>query len=83
VALLDATFFSQDELPHRDETAIAHPTVADSINRFARLDDAARAKIRFTHLNHTNPLLRPESDEYIKVIRSGMGVATEGDIFQL
>ncbi len=83
VALLDATFFSSDELPDRDQAAIAHPTVVDSLRRFAPLEDTARAKIRFTHLNHTNPLLRPDSDEYIRVIRSGMGVAAEGDTFEL
>lgn len=83
LALLDATFFSPDELPDRDQAAIAHPTVVESLHRFASLDDAARAKIRFTHLNHTNPLLRSESNEYIQVIRSGMGVAAEGDVFEL
>ncbi len=83
VALLDATFFSHDELPDRDQAAIGHPTVIESMSRFAALSDTERARIRFTHLNHTNPLLRPDSDEYIRVIRAGMSVAAEGDIFEL
>jgi pyrroloquinoline quinone biosynthesis protein B len=83
VALLDATFFSRDELPNRDQAAVTHPTVVESLRRFVTLEDAERAKIRFTHLNHTNPLLRTDSDEYIQVIRSGMRVAAEGDTFEL
>ncbi len=82
-ALLDGTFFSRNELDHRDQAAIAHPTVTESLLRFVALDDTERSKILFTHLNHTNPLLRPDSDEYIRVFRSGMEVATEGDIFEL
>ncbi len=82
-ALIDATFFDATELPDRDIAAIAHPLVSDSLRRFAPLDDRERAKIHFTHLNHTNPLLNPASNEYIAVARAGMSVAAEGDVFEL
>ena len=64
-------------------TAIAHPRVEDSLRRFSRLDEQERRKIHFTHLNHSNPLLRPDSDEYVRVARAGMAVATEGAVFEL
>jgi pyrroloquinoline quinone biosynthesis protein B len=83
VALLDATFFDDNELPERDISNIAHPLVLDSLRRFSALTDADRSKIHFTHLNHTNPLLDPESSEYVRVARSGMAVAAEGVIFDL
>ena len=83
VALLDATFFDEEELPGRDLTTIAHPLVVDSLARFGRLGDSERAKIRFTHLNHSNPLLDPFSDETTRVVRAGMAVATEGDVYPL
>jgi len=83
VALLDATFFDAAELPGRNISEIAHPLVVESLARFRELDDAARAKIRFTHLNHSNPLLDPASDESVMVTRAGMAVAAEGDTFPL
>lgn len=83
IALLDATFFDGDELPGRDIREIAHPLVIDSLSRFGELDGADRDKIRFTHLNHTNPLLDPESDALVRVARAGMNVAAEGDTFEL
>ena len=83
VALLDATFFDTNELPTRDLSEIGHPLVVDSLARFGVLSDNDRAKIRFTHLNHSNPLLRPDSEESIRVARAGMSVAIEGDVYAL
>jgi pyrroloquinoline quinone biosynthesis protein B len=83
MALLDATFFDDAEVPHRDLEEIGHPTVMDSLTRFGRLADTERAKIRFTHLNHSNPLLDPTSDATIRVLRAGMAVAVEGDTHEL
>jgi len=83
VALLDATFFSEDELPSRNLAEIAHPLVVDSLTRFNALPDRERAKIRFTHLNHSNPLLDRSSDAFIRVARAGIGVAAEGDAYRL
>lgn len=83
MAFLDATFFDATELPGRDISEIAHPLVVDSLTRFSELDETERAKIRFIHLNHSNPLLNPESDEYVRVARAGMAVAAQGDIVEL
>lgn len=82
-ALLDATFFDDLELPTRNIAEIAHPLVVDSLARFSPLSDHDRAKVRFTHLNHSNPLLDRNSDAFIRVARAGMGVAAEGDVYVL
>jgi pyrroloquinoline quinone biosynthesis protein B len=83
IALLDATFFDGTELPNRNTKEIAHPLVVDSLARFSPLPDDERAKIRFTHLNHSNPLLDRNSDASIRVARAGMAVAAEGDVYEL
>ncbi len=82
-ALIDGAFFDAKELPDRDMSEVAHPLVADSLLRFSALSDLDRIKVRFTHLNHTNPLLDIRSIEYTAVARAGIGVAAEGDIIEL
>lgn len=81
VALLDGTFFDEHELPDRNQAAISHPTVVASLDRFAALADPGI--IRFTHFNHTNPLLDPGSAAAATVRDAGMGVAVEGDVYAL
>lgn len=73
VAYLDATFYSPSELPGRNLAEIPHPTVEESMARFA--SSPSRAKIRFIHLNQSNPLLRDPT----RVRSAGFSVAREGD----
>lgn len=75
-AFLDATFWSDAELPHRDMANIKHPFVPDTLERFAHL--ASTRRLVLTHLNHTNPVCDPASDEHADVLRAGFEVATEG-----
>jgi len=77
-ALLDATFYADGELPGRDMSEIQHPYVQESIELFAELADADKAKIIFIHFNHTNPLLIDGSDAQKKVTALGFRFATEG-----
>jgi pyrroloquinoline quinone biosynthesis protein B len=80
IALLDGTFFDESELPEPDRDRIPHPTVKASLLRFGGVSTAA---IRFTHLNHTNPLLDPASAAAATVAAAGMAVAREGDGYEL
>lgn len=80
LALLDGTFFSDTELPGRDMTLIPHPTVASSMKRFGVLPEEERRKIRFIHLNHSNPLLDPKGKERTLLIEKGFGLAEEGEV---
>jgi pyrroloquinoline quinone biosynthesis protein B len=78
VAFLDGTFFADGELPHRDMSAIPHPFIAESMERFAGLPAAERAKVRFIHLNHTNPALDAGSEAVRAIRAAGFDVAREG-----
>lgn len=60
-ALIDGTFLGPDELPGRDLTKIPHPFVSDTLDRLAELRPAAA--VSFVHLNHSNPLILPDSAE--------------------
>ncbi len=82
-AWLDATFFSLDELPHRPASEVPHPPLAGTIERLSALPARERAKVRFVHLNHTNPAHDPRSREHRLVLQRGFRVAREGERFEL
>lgn len=77
VAIIDGTFWNEDEIDRYDE--VPHPTIQDSMERFADTD----TDIYFTHLNHTNPALREESEERQKLEENGFGVVVMGMEFDL
>ena len=79
VALLDGTFFRRSELSRDDASLVRHPAIADTISLVSRLG----TRIVFTHLNHTNPALDPDSRERKAVEAAGCRVAREGDVFEL
>ena len=79
VAYLDATFFDNNELPGRDMTKIPHPRVVDSIARFKKLPRGVQEKVRFFHINHTNPIRYSSSKSYKFVYESGFKVAKRAE----
>jgi pyrroloquinoline quinone biosynthesis protein B len=79
VAYLDGTFFANGEIPGRDMSGFPHPFIAHSMDRFAKLPPEEKAKVRFIHLNHTNPALWPDSEAYRTVLDKGFRLAEEGD----
>ncbi|MDA1263573.1 MAG: MBL fold metallo-hydrolase [Planctomycetota bacterium] len=83
VALLDGTFFDEDELPGRDMDGIPHPFIVESLARFADLPAEERDKVRFFHLNHSNPLLVPGTPARERVHAAGMHVANDGEVHDL
>jgi pyrroloquinoline quinone biosynthesis protein B len=82
-AFLDGTFYDAAELNTRDISQIPHPFVSESMQRFAALSAAEKAKINFIHFNHTNRLLVTDSEETKEVIRQGFQVADFGEQFGL
>lgn len=78
-AFLDGTFYENGEIPGRDMSEIGHPFIEESLARFAPLPAAERAKIRFIHLNHTNPALVEGGDAVHAIAAAGLGVAREGE----
>jgi pyrroloquinoline quinone biosynthesis protein B len=83
VAWLDGTFYDDTELPGRSMKDIPHPFITESMARFAVLPAAQRDKVRFIHLNHTNPALEPGSDSRRAVEAAGFHVADEMERFDL
>jgi pyrroloquinoline quinone biosynthesis protein B len=77
VAYLDGTFFATGEIPGRDMSTFPHPFIADSMDRFRGLPAEERAKIRFIHLNHTNPALWADSSARRVIENRGFHVAEE------
>lgn len=77
VALLDASFFSGEEVPGRNIEDIPHPLVPHSMDVLQERVDAGD-RVVFTHLNNTNPAIFEDSDEAREVYRRGFEIATEG-----
>jgi pyrroloquinoline quinone biosynthesis protein B len=77
IALVDACFFSQDEISGRSE--VAHPLVPDTLDFFAEMS----TRLILTHFNHTNPVLDTDSQEAATVAASGAQVASTGLILNL
>lgn len=79
VAYLDGTFYQPGEVHGRDLAAIPHPPITDTMALLAPLPATLRARVRFTHLNHTNPALDPESAAARAVADGGFALAVEGE----
>lgn len=77
-ALLDGTFYQNGEIPGRDMSLIPHPFVEESMQRFAALPSAEKAKVHFIHFNHTNPLLQNKHPAINEVETAGYNIAQEG-----
>lgn len=78
-AYLDGTFFDAAELPGRDMREIPHPFIVESLARFGALAPEARARVRFTHFNHTNRVAQRGSAERRRIEAAGMHVAVTGE----
>jgi pyrroloquinoline quinone biosynthesis protein B len=82
-AYLDGTFFAADELPGRDMTQVPHPPIVETLKILAPLPLSERSKVRFIHLNHTNPALDPGSAAARRIAQAGCRVADEGERLEL
>ncbi len=82
-ALLDGTFYSPDELPGRDLSAIGHPLITTSMDLLQGVVDRGKTAVFFTHLNHSNPALDPRSEARRRIEDRGYRVLEEGQEFDL
>ena len=82
-AFLDATFYSAKELGNRDMSQIPHPSVLETIQTLKDLSMEERAKVIFTHFNHTNPLLDSTSEATKKVLALGFKIGRIHERFPL
>ena len=82
-AFLDATFYDHEELPGRDMSKVPHPLVTDTMKKLKGLKKVDRSKVWFIHMNHTNPMLDPESEQSKDVHEKGFNIARRGLKFVL
>ena len=75
---IDGTFYSGDELPGRDMSTIPHPTITHTMEKLRGLDSAARKKVHFIHLNHSNPAHDKHTNAYEDIEKAGYSVARMG-----
>lgn len=75
---IDGTFYDKSELKLRDISKVPHPSIIDSTRIFDKLDISLRSKIFFTHFNHTNKILQPNSIERADLISRGYNIPEEG-----
>jgi len=83
VAILDGTFFSLDELPGRDIATIGHPLIGDTMDLLEELVREHDLDVYFTHLNHSNPALDPDSEALREIHGRGFAVLGEGQVIPL
>jgi pyrroloquinoline quinone biosynthesis protein B len=72
-AYLDGTFYAEGEVPGRSMSEIPHPFIVETMQRVS----THGSKVRFIHLNHTNPAL------WRGKLPKGFAVAVEGEKFPL
>jgi pyrroloquinoline quinone biosynthesis protein B len=82
-ALLDATFYSPDELPDRDVSKIKHPLVTDTMELLGPQVQAGKVRVFFTHLNHSNPALDPNGAARKAIEAKGFEVLGDGVVLPL
>lgn len=68
IAYVDGTFYDVNELPARNMSEIPHPFMIETMERLQ--SSPLRNRVRFIHLNQSNPLLRETQPRY-PVAREG------------
>lgn len=82
-AFIDGTFYDGKELEGRNMSEIPHPFIVETMERFKHLSESEKRKIFFIHLNHTNPALNKNSEEYNTIQEKGFRVAELHQVFHL
>ena len=83
ILLIDGTFYSQNEIPHRNMAEIPHPFIIESMETLSELNSENRNKIHFIHFNHSNPAIKDNSPAYHTIKSKRFNLAREGDRFNL
>jgi pyrroloquinoline quinone biosynthesis protein B len=76
-ALLDGTFYQDGEI-NRPMSEVPHPFVIETMDLLKNEPKSEKSKIYFIHLNHTNPILQPNSSQRKEVVKRGFGIAFKG-----
>lgn len=81
--LFDGTFWSDDEMAHvglsdRSALQMGHIPVGGPEGSLRDLANLGARRVVLVHINNTNPILRPSSDECRQVKAAGVEVAEDG-----
>lgn len=76
VALVDGTYYNDDELPGRQLADVPHPTMLETMELLS--GRSGQTRIVLTHLNRSNPAGDPSSGAANSVRSAGLEVATDG-----
>ncbi len=76
-AFIDGTFFSEKEIPGRNMADIPHPFVKETMDLFSDQPARIKNKIKFIHLNHSNPLIY-NPDIVRETLALGFSIAEQG-----
>lgn len=77
VALVDATFYDEHELPGKRMSEVPHPFVQETMELFSSTPVTTKSKVHFIHMNHTNPMLWNEPTQ-ILIRNAGYNFAQQG-----
>lgn len=77
VAYIDGSFFADGEVAGRDMSGFPHPRISETMDRLSILPAKEKNKVRFIHLNNSNPALDPSSTESKMIRDRGFRVAQE------
>jgi pyrroloquinoline quinone biosynthesis protein B len=77
LVFLDATFYSKTEIDRQRN--VPHPSILEIMGIFGR----PKNEFNLTHLNHSNPVLDINSQEYRQVIEQGYKIPIENSIYFL
>ena len=83
ISFIDGTFFSNDEIPHRDMSEIPHPFIIETMEQLSSLNSMNTNKVHFIHLNHSNPALREHTSATKLIKAKHFNIAREGQTFDL
>jgi len=81
-AMIDGTFWSDDELGGRDMTQVPHPTISESLELLGERREGD-PEIIFIHLNHTNPALDGASSQAAHLSGLGWSIGEQGSTILL
>ena len=79
---LDGTFYNKSEIKTRDISKIPHPEIGDTIKKLSQLNNKEKQKVQFIHMNHTNPILRPDSVEFLNLKKNKFNISKENQSFK-
>lgn len=81
-ALLDGTFYDNNEIPDRNMSEIPHPFIIETMDHFINSELLEKKKIHFIHMNHSNPALKKQ-DIKDHIIKQGFNISAKGEKFPL